>query len=235
MSKVLLPTRMGLGMGISSSARRYFVDRFYDSYSEEFSRAKSILDVGGTRDKKRGQFDISKHSQNVMVLNIDDGKGADIVCNASSMPIADATYDIIICAEVLEHVESPEKVLSEISRVCAEGGYIYLTAPFLFPVHADPYDFRRFTSACWQKMIADAGLEVVKIQPQGNFYTVLADMLRMWVYKKVKNKLLRFGLYVVLRPFITWSIKAADSHVDEFTVSFTSGYGVVARKPLNTG
>lgn len=230
MSKVLLPTQMGLSMGISSSARRYFVDSFYASYSGEFVQAKSILDVGGTRGKKRGQFDVAKHNQNVTVLNIDDRKGADIVCDASSLPIADSTYDVIICAEVLEHVKYPEKVLSEISRVCASGGYVYLTAPFLFPVHADPYDFRRYTAACWREMITDAGLEVVKIQPQGNFYTVLADMLRMWVYRKVKSKVLRFGLYVVLCPFITWSIKSADRQADEFVDNFTTGYGVVARK-----
>lgn len=81
------------------------------------------------------------------------GKGADIVCDASSIPIADGIYDVVICAEVLERVKSPEKVLSEISRVCAVGGHVYLTAPFLFPVHADPYDFRRFTAACWREMI----------------------------------------------------------------------------------
>lgn len=232
MPNILMPTQMGLGMGLSSSARRYFVDFFYASYSAEFAKAKAILDVGGTKDKKRGQFDIANYSQAVTTLNIDDGKGADIVCDASSMPLADGSYDVIICAEVLEHVKSPEKVLSEISRVCATDGHVYLTAPFLFPIHADPYDFRRFTAACWRDMITDAGLEIVSIQSHGNFYTVLTDMLRMWIYRKAKNKFLRYGLYVLLRPLIAWSIRASNKNGDEFTSSFTTGYGVVAKKKI---
>lgn len=231
MPDILLPTRMGMSKGISSSARRYFVDRFYASHSGIFSQANAILDVGGTKGKKRGQFDIATCSQRVTILNIDAEKGADIVCDAASMPVADNIYDVIICAEVLEHVRYPEKVLSEIARVCKPGGGIFLTAPFLFPVHADPYDFRRYTDVCWKDMTAQAGLEIVEIQPQGNFYTVLMDMLRMWIYNKVGNKVLRYSLYFLIRPFITLSIRSSDKASDRFVGSFTTGYAVIARKP----
>lgn len=232
MPNILLPTRMEASKGISSSARRYFVDRFYTSHADIFSQAESILDVGGTKGKKRGQFDIATCSQRVTVLNIDDGKGADIVCDAASMPMNDNLYDVVICAEVLEHVRHPEKVLSEVARVCRPGGKVFLTAPFLFPIHADPYDFRRYTDVCWKEMIAEAGLDLIQIQAQGNFYTVLMDMLRMWIYNKIQNKILRYSLYFLIKPFITLSIESSDKTADRFIGSFTTGYSVIAQKPF---
>ncbi len=46
---------------------------------------------------------------------------------------------------VLEHVVEPERVVREIERVLAPGGYAHLVTPFCHPFHEYPRDFRRFT------------------------------------------------------------------------------------------
>ena len=44
-----------------------------------------------------------------------------------SLPFADAEYDLILCTEVLEHLENPESALSEIFRVSR--GFVLLSVP----------------------------------------------------------------------------------------------------------
>ena len=43
--------------------------------------------------------------------------------DAADMPFADRVFDFAICSHVLEHVEQPERVISELTRV-AKAGYI---------------------------------------------------------------------------------------------------------------
>lgn len=54
----------------------------------------------------------TKQYKNLTLLTID----------AHKLPFAKASFDIVICAEVLEHVEHPEIVLSEIKRVLKKDG-----------------------------------------------------------------------------------------------------------------
>src|SRR6185503_6555600 len=43
--------------------------------------------------------------------------------DAADMPFADQAFDFVICSHVLEHVEQPDRVISELTRV-AKAGYI---------------------------------------------------------------------------------------------------------------
>lgn len=43
------------------------------------------------------------------------------------LPFKDNSFDLIMCCEVLEHLEKPEKALAELKRVCAK--YVILSVP----------------------------------------------------------------------------------------------------------
>ena len=46
------------------------------------------------------------------------------------LPVPDGTYDLVLCLEVIEHLEKdPMAMLNEINRVLKEAGLIYLTTP----------------------------------------------------------------------------------------------------------
>ena len=47
---------------------------------------------------------------------------ADII----SLPFADCSLDAVICSEVLEHVDSPQKSIEELIRVLKPGGILAL-------------------------------------------------------------------------------------------------------------
>jgi 2-polyprenyl-3-methyl-5-hydroxy-6-metoxy-1,4-benzoquinol methylase len=48
---------------------------------------------------------------------------------AEAIPYADAEFDLLVCEDVLEHVESPRKVLTECHRVLRPGGLLVALFP----------------------------------------------------------------------------------------------------------
>lgn len=71
--------------------------------------------------------------------------GVDVAADAEDLPFPANTFDRIECDAVLEHVRHPERVMSEIRRVLAPGGYVHVVTPFCHPFHEYPKDYRRFT------------------------------------------------------------------------------------------
>jgi len=44
------------------------------------------------------------------------------------LPYRDATFDMVVCWDVIEHVQSPQAMLQEVHRVLKPGGMLFLTA-----------------------------------------------------------------------------------------------------------
>jgi SAM-dependent methyltransferase len=71
--------------------------------------------------------------------------GVDVAADAGLLPFAQDRFQRIECDAVLEHVRDPERVMREINRVLAPGGYLHIVTPFCHPFHEYPKDFRRYT------------------------------------------------------------------------------------------
>lgn len=76
---------------------------------------------------------------------------ADVAGRAEELPFGDSCFDAVICSEVLEHVWDLERALSEIRRVARDGALLYVTTPFMFPVHGLPDDYRRLTGRFYRR------------------------------------------------------------------------------------
>ena len=68
-----------------------------------------------------------------------------VIGDAQALGIADASFPVILCTEVLEHLPEPQRAIDEMYRVLAPGGTLLLTTRFLFPIHDAPHDYFRFT------------------------------------------------------------------------------------------
>src|SRR5215213_3231976 len=61
---------------------------------------------------------------------------------AEALPFPDATFDLVMMDNVLEHVEDREKSLAEVKRVLKPRGLLYLVTPKPFALHSlwsDPH------------------------------------------------------------------------------------------------
>lgn len=56
--------------------------------------------------------------------------------HGEQLPFADATFDVVLCDNVVDHAESPARIVSEIARVLAPGGLLYFTVNFHHPVYS---------------------------------------------------------------------------------------------------
>ena len=52
-----------------------------------------------------------------------------LVADAQDLPFEDGSFDVVVCTEVIEHVDFPGKVIGEIYRVLAPNGVLVLGTP----------------------------------------------------------------------------------------------------------
>ncbi len=70
--------------------------------------------------------------------------GVDVAADAERLPFPPDVFQRVECDAVLEHVRSPERVMREIERVLAPGGYAHSHSSAT-PSTKYPRDYRRFT------------------------------------------------------------------------------------------
>ena len=59
-----------------------------------------------------------------------------IAARGEELPFADASFDLVLCDNVVDHAESPARIASELSRVLAPGGLLYFTVNVHHPLYA---------------------------------------------------------------------------------------------------
>jgi SAM-dependent methyltransferase len=81
-------------------------------------------------------------------------------------------FDVVICEQVLEHVIDPCAAARNLRGLCAPGGHVIVSTPFLVRVHELPAygmpDYWRFTPRGLRVLLEHAGLEVQSIGSWGN-------------------------------------------------------------------
>ena len=93
------------------------------------------------------------------------GVGGGIVLNGSTyqIPVRGASIDIVICLEVLEHLEDDSRALCEINRVLKPGGKLILSLPstHYFPEYRDLIGhLRHYRREDAVRMLENFGLKV---------------------------------------------------------------------------
>ncbi len=96
------------------------------------------------------------------------GSRPDVYADGAHLPFRDATFDVVVCLEVIEHVRHPESLVAEVERVLRPGARLWLSVPFLYPIHDAPHDFRRYTEYGLRQLLATGELEIVGVRRQGH-------------------------------------------------------------------
>ncbi|MBX4199193.1 methyltransferase domain-containing protein [Candidatus Parcubacteria bacterium] len=209
---------------LSISVRRHFVDQFFFSHSSLFKSGVEVIDIGGKKVGKRGLFDIGKLSAHVTYVNIEEKDAPDIIADASSIPVADSSYDIALAGELMEHVPNPSLVLKEAYRLLKPGGKLLITVPFLYPVHADPFDYGRYTDYYWQRASDSTGFKSIHIERQGAVFAVAALMVQHIFRAKQKSW---SPIQNTLVKFFMWLDSKTASPLLK---AWTTGYGIILTK-----
>lgn len=134
--------------------------------------------------------------------------------NALDLSYADASFDLLISCEVIEHVGQPEQMIREIARVLRPGGYAILTFPSReFPFSYDPvnriwqwirkpgnreylisqgaYAFGHdylIGSVEFQKWVREAGLELLDFRRLSGYLVGLLEMYWTGIVQRIFKK-----------------------------------------------
>lgn len=131
-------------LALEGSQTSQNIGKFVELLKARNPRPKVLVigagEKGGGTDALWDDPDISIHG-----VDIYKSPTVDVVCDAHYLPLASGVYDGILIQAVLEHVVEPQRVVSEVTRVLADGGIVYAETPFMQQVHEGAYDFTRFT------------------------------------------------------------------------------------------
>jgi SAM-dependent methyltransferase len=103
----------------------------------------------------------------------------DLVCDIINIPEPDASFDAILCSEVLEHIPDPTLALDEFRRLLKPGGTLILTAPFASLVHFAPYHYCSGFSRYWyEHHLAKRGFQVSELTANGDWFSYCEQEMR---------------------------------------------------------
>lgn len=90
---------------------------------------------------------------------------ADLVIDGNSrIPVPDASCDLVLSTQVLEHVEDPTMYLLECHRVLKPGGRLLLSTHGLMFYHPFPHDLWRWTADGLRLTVERSGMRVLTIE-----------------------------------------------------------------------
>lgn len=175
-----------------------------------------------------GMLEAIAKERNVKVttFDIDADKGPDIVGDIATYDFSDHSYDFIFMIEVLEHVKECHKVPAQLYDALKEGGTLFLTTPFIFPLHERPYDYFRFTRYGLEYLFSD--FKDVDVQERNNWAESINVLLaRTYKEKRIEFRLL--GALMVLYALLLQPLHWVLGHL--FKSDFlTTGYVMEAKK-----
>jgi SAM-dependent methyltransferase len=86
----------------------------------------------------------------------------------AALPFDDGSFDLVLCAETIEHVRDVQLLVSEVRRVLRPGGTLALTTPANLPLgrRPDPLSphLRFFTRRSLRRLLDELGFEVESLR-----------------------------------------------------------------------
>lgn len=105
-------------------------------------RGLRVLDVGcGDRPYER----LLAGAAEIVGFDQPGNAHADLHGSIEAIPVEDASFDIVLCLQVLEHVPEPAAAVRELRRVVKPGGRVLASTHGVFPFHPNPEDYWRWT------------------------------------------------------------------------------------------
>ncbi len=134
--------------------------------NKELVEGKKVLEVGSLNvNGSLREYVQSLHPISYLGVDVVPGEGVDYICPAELMVEAfgERKFDLVICTEMLEHVQDWRLAIKNLKLVCVVGGTILLTTRSKgFPKHDFPYDYWRFEPADMKEIFSDCTSVVVE-------------------------------------------------------------------------
>jgi SAM-dependent methyltransferase len=224
-AKILSTDQGQFTVGTKNAATR---DAWVAEVLSELPPGARLLDAGA------GECQYKKHCGHLKYVAQDnsvyDGKGAsglqtgswdfsqiDIVSDILDIPEPDASFDAVLCTEVLEHLPDPIRAVDEMARLLRPGGTFIITAPFWSLTHFAPYHYATgFNRYFYEFHLGRLGFDIVDMIPNGNFFECVGQELR-----RVADMALRFAGGEKPTPLEIYAVQIVLAMVERMSAADT--------------
>lgn len=149
--------------------REYRIDEFFPP-TEPGSRVL-LLGCGDAGERPM----LEARGLTVVGFDIRRSAGVDVLGDAHKLPFRDASFDIVLSMQVLEHLRSPWLAASETARVLQPEGWFIGSVAFMKPYHGSYFHMSHLGV---QQLLSTAGLTVDKLAgAQSVTYSIYGEML----------------------------------------------------------
>ena len=156
---------------------------------------KRVLDVGcGVKP----YYPFFANASEYVGVDVKENPYADLTGAVESLPVPDGSFDVVLCTQVLEHVDDPAAAVRELLRVTRPGGRVLASTHGVMLYHPNPQDLWRWTHTGLERLFRDGGWTDVTVQPGAGSAEALAMLTANYVHLFFK----RAGVAVVARPFV---------------------------------
>jgi len=139
-----------------------------------------------------------------------DNPAADLQGVVEALPVADHSFDIVLCTQVLEHTTDPALAVRELARVVAPGGRVLASTHGTAVYHPAPDDFWRWTHTGLEQLFTtNADWRSVTVRPGAGTAACLAMLLATYVDLVAQKAHARPLGY----PFV-WTLNSGGALVD---------------------
>ncbi len=110
-------------------------------------------------------------------VGVDVSPQADLQGTVEALPVEDASFDVVLCTQVLEHCDDPRAAVHELRRVTRPGGRVLASTHGVQVYHPAPVDLWRWTHTGLDRLFREnADWSSVTVRP-GSGTTACVGML----------------------------------------------------------
>ena len=135
-------------------------------------------------------------------VDVVENPAADLQGAVESLPVADASFDLVLCIQVLEHADDPARAVRELRRVVAPGGAVLASTHGVQVYHPAPVDLWRWTHTGLDRLFREnADWSSLSVRPSsgttaclGMLVAIYADLLARRAHVPALGRALAAGL-----------------------------------------
>jgi len=195
---------------------RIKLEEFISNASQTLPSNSRILDAGSGEGMYR-RFFSEKEYISIDLCKVTKAYGKlSAISDLAMIPVLKNSFDVILCSQVLEHVNDPIIVLSELSRVLSPEGELWLSAPFFYEQHEIPFDYFRYTQYGLTHILEKAGFHINKIGWLEGYTGSLAYQMSTaaYYYSKIRRNILFFLIFKIFEYYFN-SIESRSGPVED--------------------